>query len=49
MRYNWVGKNICIFENLQKVIYLAWNITNALSLSALYVVDAVENAFTSTC
>jgi len=26
IRYDWVDKNICIFENLEKVIFLAWNI-----------------------
>jgi len=29
IRYDWVGKNICIFENLEKVIFLASNIANA--------------------
>ena len=29
MWYDWVGKNICIFENLEKVIFLASNIANA--------------------
>jgi len=28
IRYDWVDKNICIFENLEKVIFLAWSIAN---------------------
>jgi len=29
IRYNWVDKNICILKNLEKVIFLTWNIANA--------------------
>ena len=45
IRYDWVDKNICIFENLVKVIFLAWNTANAKVYLLYMLCDAVETSF----
>ena len=44
IRYNWVDKSICTFQNLEKVIPSAWNTANTVKTSVWFVccVDAVE-------